>query len=365
MDLQKTIFDLIKFKTETGNEKEIYKCLDYVKGIFAETNANIEFFDKVKDAPVIVISNKKTNDFDVVVLGHLDVVPAEDKMFEPIVKDGKLYARGALDMKSFAATAFKSMLYVLENKLDLSFGIILSTDEEKGSKGTHAFMDANPNLRANIVLDNDVGGDITKIVNACKNPVFVKLVSRGKACHGSIPWEGIDANDNLLESLANIRKLYPAMPVKPKNTWVETLHIASINGGSAANVVCDEVEAMLDFRLTEKQSLEDLENNLKKCFVDGVEYKICSSSNVVYMPEDNEYIASYKKLAEEVLGQKIEFEQIGGATDSRSFFLRGSNVIMHSGTGDGMHGVDEWVDLRSVEKISEIQIKFLEQLSAL
>ncbi|MFI3241931.1 MAG: M20/M25/M40 family metallo-hydrolase [Alphaproteobacteria bacterium] len=362
MNLQQTIFDLMKFRTETGNEAEIYKCLDYVKNIFANTSANVEIFDGVKSAPVIFISNKKTDNYDVLTLGHLDVVPAEDHMFEPCLKDGKLYGRGSLDMKSFAATAFKSMLYVLENNLDISFAIMLSTDEETGSKGTHAFMDSRPNLKANIVLDNDVGGDITKIINACKAPTFVKIIAHGKEAHGSTPWEGVDANDKLLETLANIRKLYPAMPIKPQDTWTETLHIAKINGGHVANVICDNVEALLDFRLTEKQSLEELENNLKSCLVDGVEYKIVSSSTVVYMPQDNEYILSYKKLAEETLNQPIEFEQIGGATDSRSFFVRGSTVIMHSGTGEGMHTKDEWAEFKSIEDISKIQIKFLEKM---
>ncbi len=363
MNLQQTICDLIKFKTETGNQEEIYKCLEYVKNIFANTNANVEIFDGIKDAPVIFISNKKVENYDAVVLGHLDVVPAEEEMFAPQIKDGKLYARGALDMKSFAAVAFASMLYVLENNIDISFGIMLSTDEEKGSKGTHAFLKNYPDLKANVVLDNDVGGDIYKIINACKNPVFVKIIAKGKACHGSIPWEGIDANDMMMEVLSNIRKLYPAMSTKPSDTWVETMHVASIHGGDVANVICDETTALLDFRLTERKTLNELEADITNCLIDGVEYKIVSSSNVVYMPQDNKYIVAYKEMAENILGKRIDFEQIGGATDSRAFFLRGSNVIMHSGSGDGMHSVNEWVDLDSVEKISKIQIAFIEKLA--
>lgn len=96
------------------------------------------------------------------VLGHLDVVPAAEEMFTPVVKDGRMYGRGTLDMKSFAAVALNSMAYVLKRKLPLNFGVILSTDEEKGSKGTEAFLAAHPKISAEIVLDNDVGGDIQK-----------------------------------------------------------------------------------------------------------------------------------------------------------------------------------------------------------
>ena len=64
-----------------------------------------------------------------------------------------------------------------------------------------------------------------------------------------------------------------------------------------------------------------------------------------------------------ILGKKIEFEHIGGATDSRSFALRGSIVIMHSGTGEGMHANGEYVEVDSVKQIAEIQTRFLDKLA--
>ena len=96
--------------------------------------AKVDVFEKKGVAPVIMIRNHKSLDFDALVLGHIDVVPAEDKMFNPVVKGGKLYGRGSLDMKSFAAVAMNSMQYVIENKLPIKFGIILSSDEEKGDR---------------------------------------------------------------------------------------------------------------------------------------------------------------------------------------------------------------------------------------
>ena len=95
----------------------------------------------------------------------------------------------------------------------------------------------------------------------------------------------------------------------------------------------------------------------------GVSYKIVSESTPVVMHENNPYILDYKKFAEDILGQKTEFEHIGGATDSRAFAVRGSIVIMHSGTGDGMHAKDEFVEVDSVKKIAEIQTRFLDKLA--
>ena len=366
MELIHVIEDLIKFRTETGNSQEIEKCLAYAEKLFSGSGAKVEVCRFEGTSPVLFIRNYDADEFDVVCLGHLDVVPADDDMFKPYIEDGKMFGRGTLDMKSFAAVAFNSMFYVLKEKLPIKFAVILSTDEEKGSKSTHAFMDAHPNLKAKIVLDNDVGGDILKLVTKCKNPVFVKIIAEGKEAHGSTPWEGIDANEKLMMVWQKIRKIYPyfskEMP-EPKNKWVDTVHFAKIEGGDVANVISNHAEALLDFRLTEKSSVENLRRNLDKCMIDGVTYKIVSESTPVVMDEKNPYILDYKKFAEEILEQKIEFEHIGGATDSRSFAIRGSIVIMHSGTGEGMHAKGEFVEIDSVKKIADIQTRFLNKLA--
>lgn len=359
--------NLMKFRTETGNQKEIQKCLEYCKSLLKETGAHIEIFHKNGVPPVLFASNKKTDNYDVLVLGHLDVVPASDDMFVPEEKDGKLYGRGSLDMKSFAAVALNSLEYVLKNKMNLSFGVILSTDEEKGSTSTHAFMEANPKLRAKIVLDNDVGGDILKIVSKCKNPVFVKITAKGKEAHGSTPWDGIDANELMMRVLSNIRKIYPYYflgGLNPEDKWIDTVHVAKLHGGEVTNVICGECEAVLDFRLTENSTVDNLKKNLDKCMIEGVTYKVVSESTPVVMDEKNPYILDYKQFAEDILGEKIEFEHIGGATDSRAFAERDSIVIMHSGTGEGMHTQGEYVVVDSVNKIADIQIRFLEKLAA-
>jgi len=358
--------DLIGFKSVTGDEQEIDKVMAYIKNLMVLIGAKVKIFKKKGVAPVVLIQNHNSLDFDVLVLGHIDVVPADEKMFKPIIKGGKLFGRGALDMKSFAAVALNSMQYVIEHKLPIKFGIILSSDEEKGSKGTKAFLEKYAKIKADVVLDNDVGGDITKIIAKCKNPVFVKLNAKGKEAHGSRPWEGIDANELMFKVLANIRKFYPAYDlngVRPKNKWVDTLHFAKIEGGKVANIIADECSVLCDFRLIETSSVDGLIKNLKKCMVKGVDFEIVSSSVPVVMDEKNPVILEYKKLAEQILGQKINFEYEGGATDAREFAVRGSTVIMHSGSGDGMHAADEYVEVASVEKLSEIQIAFLEKLA--
>ena len=160
MDLIKVIEDLICFKTVTGNSDEIDKCLEYINSKALNFGAYSEIVRFEDASPVILASNTQEKNFDVLVLGHIDVVPATDDMFVPVIKDGKMFGRGTLDMKSFAAVALNSLEYVIKNNLNLKFGFVLSTDEETGSKSTKAFLEKYSDISAKIVLDNDVGGDI-------------------------------------------------------------------------------------------------------------------------------------------------------------------------------------------------------------
>ena len=141
------------------------------------------------------------------------------------------------------------------------------------------------------------------------------------------------------------------------------MHVALLNGGEVSNIIAGHAEALLDVRLTETSTLEQLEMKLQKACVEGVSYKIVSSSTPVVMSEKNPLILGYKKLAEKIMGQAIEFQQIGGATDARLFAEKGATVIMHSGTGEGMHADGEYVVLKSVEDLAKIQIEYLKSLA--
>ena len=75
------------------------------------------------------------------------------------------------------------------------------------------------------------------------------------------------------------------------------------------------------------------------------------------MSEDNPQILAYKRLAEQVTGRKIVFEQIGGAP-MRGAGKRGDGDV-HSGTGEGTHADGEYVVWQSVEELARIQIEYL------
>ena len=92
-----------------------------------------------------------------------------------------------------------------------------------------------PELNVGVVLDNDVGGDIGVIINKCKTRCFVRLTAEGVPAHGSTPWDGLDANEMLMRTIAGLRRFYPYFDInsgKPAN--LDTMHAARISGGDVS-----------------------------------------------------------------------------------------------------------------------------------
>lgn len=360
----KTITDLIKIPSVSGNEKEIEIVLDYVKNFFAG-KAIIKEFRYNNAAPVLLAANIKTDDFDLLIVGHLDVVPAKDNQFSPKIEENKLLGRGSNDMKSQIAVGMYNLLYAIDNKLPLKMGILITTDEETTSNGIKAFKKFE-NIKSKIVLDVDAG-NLTTIIEKYKHSVGIKLTANGKNAHSSRPWNGENAIMNLIAVINELKKDFPEYSIKkeaPKDTWFDTMVVTYIESPKTSNVVPDRAEANLNFRLTDKTNLDDLKKLLDKaCSLNNVSYEIVMASGGCYMDANSKQIQDYKKIAEEILGKTLKITHMNGATDAR-IFADNSIIIMHSTNGENVHGDDEFVETDSIFKLMEIQRKYIESLSS-
>ena len=203
---------------------------------------------------------------------------------------------------------------------------------------------------------------ISALLSTNANPVFVRLTAEGVPAHGSTPWDGLDANEMLMRTIAGLRRFYPYFDINSGKPATPGL-IPCMRRASAVAMFPTSFPGgrrrCWIIRLTETSTVEDLAKNLREACAPGVSYEIVSASTPVVMSEDNPQILAYKRLAEQVTGRKIVFEQIGGATDARLFAEKGATVIMHSGTGEGMHADGEYVVWQSVEELARIQIEYL------
>ena len=99
-ELIENILKLVQIPSVSGRGEEIERVVALVKNDLAPKGAIIREFRFAGADPVLLLANCRGDDFDILTVGHLDVVPAKDELFAPRIENGRIYARGALDMKS-------------------------------------------------------------------------------------------------------------------------------------------------------------------------------------------------------------------------------------------------------------------------
>lgn len=193
--------------------------------------------------------------------GHVDTVPAEEPEWtsEPrtlVARCGRLVGRGACDMKGFVALAANLLRECRDRALSEPLQLLLTCNEEIGTRGAAAFVDAWPSGRA--LPTRCLVGEPTsmRVVRGHKGHLSVHLVIHGVAAHSGFPDRGVNAIERagsvvaalgaLRVSLARERndesRLFPDVPFP-------VLTVAQIRGGCAINVIPERCEIDVGVRL--------------------------------------------------------------------------------------------------------------------
>ncbi|MGE5839674.1 MAG: M20 family metallopeptidase [Deltaproteobacteria bacterium] len=340
LDLTK---NLIRFKSMLSRPEEIERCVDFIEQFLKAIGATCK---RIECGGVPSIAALPQPDFaPVLLMSHIDVVDAPEELFEPVEKEGKLYGRGSVDDKYAAALSmvlFREHLQKArkegKGQEDLPFGILITGDEEAGGhKGAKEALKA---IRTDFCIALD-GGNLRKIVTKEKGVLRLKLVSRGKAAHGSRPWLGENAIEKLFEDYQAIKGFF--RDEDPEH-WHKTINFSIIHAGKSANQVPDLAEAFFDVRYTEKDDVDTLVQQMRGKIkgVLSVEMK-----EPLFLGERSPYL---DLLLEVSKGTTLGFEH--GASDARFLQEHGTPGIVWGPNGDlSAHAYDEHVNLDSLYEL--------------
>jgi acetylornithine deacetylase len=191
-----------------------------------------------------------------VLSGHTDVVPVDGQdwssdPFKPEVRDGKLYGRGACDMKGFVGVALSLAPEIAKAKLKRPIHFALSYDEEVGCVGVTGLLDdlKQQNLKPALAIIGEP--TLMKIVGAHKGGA--KLVTKccGREHHSSGPEKGANAVMMagefvaLLDSVWNEQRADADARFDPPHSTVQA---TVIHGGTAVNILAREAEVTWEYR---------------------------------------------------------------------------------------------------------------------
>lgn len=307
--------------------------------------------------------------------GHMDTVPPEgNDVISPYsgsVRGGKIYGLGVLDMKGslsayiYAVKALKEMGVKLTGKLLMTFVV----DEESGAcsqYGTQYLLEKGIVARTCLIGENG-----TKYVRVGQRGGYrFKLITKGESVHtGVSAWEKKETGRNaVVEMAAAIEALKDLeIPYKASRTFLGRKPVftfpTKITGGTSINVVPNECVAFGDVRLLPGNS----DSQVKMLMVErlqklGIQYEIVDLMFVpaVEIDPKEQIVETVQKEAGEVLGTTPQTKGSGPGTDGWMMVKRDIPTIFGFGPdGGGEHGRGEWVELASLEKVTEIYARVI------
>lgn len=305
--------------------------------------------------------------------GHLDTVPAGGGWtlppFNATVKDGRLYGRGALDMKSGIAAVLSLARFAAEHREDLRGELLIAfvVDEEAYSIGVDALIRSGLDVDFGIAAEPEYNPMI--IGAAGKMLVQVDIV--GKAAHGSQPELGINAVEDGARFLAALQECpIPTHPNIPSAPYV-TLRM---EGGfqEYSIVVPERCTILLNKHTvpgeTREHVLKQLEQlvqtlQLKSQFTFSVQSPYYPAYDLgCELPVLERITAAFQS----VTGQPLQYGYGAGVSDNNRLVpLTGIPVVCLGARGGGLHARDEWVELSSVYQMVEIYRRILFDTSLL
>ena len=348
--------ELMRFKSMHSRPEEIEACLEHIRGYLQEWGVENETI--VHNGVHSLLALPKSGYAPVLLMTHVDVVDGEDRLFEPVEENGRLYGRGSIDDKYAVAVSLlllRAHLTELEQEggsfKDLPFGLLITGDEEVG--GINGAGQALKHCRTDFCLALDGGGP-RQIVIKEKGILRLKLVARGKAAHGARPWLGENAIERLMADVEAIKPFFPVQTGDPEH-WHRTMNLGRISGGKAVNQVPDRAEAIFDIRYTEDDDLDRLVAELKEAVQGELSVE---AREPVFSSGESPYLDRLLKLVPPDVRTGVEH----GASDIRYFAEKGVPGVVWGADGEmSAHSVDEHLVVSSLQPLFDHLDAFLRQ----
>jgi len=195
----------------------------------------------------------------IVLSGHTDVVPVDGQdwaspPFELTEREGKLYARGAADMKGFLAACLALVPYFKTLKLKTPIQLAFSCDEEVGCKGVRPLIAHMKNhiKKPRAVFVGEPTG--MKVVNGHKSAATFNTEVIGHEAHSSLTNKGVNAilvAGEVLAEISALRREFVALGDASGryDPPYSTVHVGTITGGTARNIIPKRCSLLWESRL--------------------------------------------------------------------------------------------------------------------
>ncbi len=309
--------------------------------------------------------------------GHTDVVPPGPREqwlfdpFQPTIRDGVLYGRGAADMKgSLAAMVIAVERFIAKYPQHPGTLAFLLTSDEEGiaTNGTRHVVDLL--LQRGQALDWCVVGEPSS-----KN-VLGDLLRNGRrgSLNGRLQVRGIQGHVAYPELVRNpIHQAAPALAALAATHWDDgneyfpptTFQISNVNAGTGAeNVVPGALEAWFNFRFSTASTPESIKSRVTALLAaHHLEYEVAwHLSGEPFLTPRGKLVSTLSAVLKDIMGLTPELSTGGGTSDGRFIAKLRGEIVEMGPVNASIHKVNEHVDVAELEKLSAVHAVLLERL---
>ncbi|MBF6595151.1 MAG: ArgE/DapE family deacylase [Thermaceae bacterium] len=293
--------------------------------------------------------------------GHTDTVTLEGipDGLNPTIQDGKLYGRGAYDMKSGVAAMLVAAARAKALNLRGDVLVACVADEEYGSLGSFELVE---HFRADAAIITEPSE--LEMTLAHKGFVWLELTIQGRAAHGSRPDLGVDAIVKAGKVLVELEKLDRRLQENPTHPLLGSgsLHASLISGGQELSSYPAKCTVWLERRTVPGETPEIVEAQIQ-AILDEItasdpDFKATLRRDLARVPHQISHSESIVQILREqvarVLGVVPRIKGEPFWTDCAVLSEVGIPSFLFGVKGAGAHAAAEWVDLASLERLSEI-----------
>lgn len=355
--------DLIGFDT-TSRESNL-QLIEYARAYLAGHGVPCELIFNTEGSKANLFATLGPDDRPGIVLsGHTDVVPVDGQAwtvppFALTEQDGKLFGRGAADMKGYIACVLAAVPRLLAKPLRQPVHIALSYDEEVGCLGVRSLL-AELQQRAHRPLLCIIGEPTElKPVLGHKGKLAMRCDVHGAACHSAYAPQGVNAIEYAAELIGELGRIgralqAPALHDPRFDPPFSTVQTGLISGGKALNIVPADCRFDFEVRALPAQDPRDVAQQLERYAVEQVLPRmqaVAADSRI-----DFSELSAYPGLATDAHGQAARliaqlcgsdaFTTVAFGTEGGLFDAIGiPTVVCGPGSMDQGHKPDEFVSV--------------------
>lgn len=309
--------------------------------------------------------------------GHVDVVPATPEhhwTYDPWggeVSDGRMYGRGAADMKSGVAAMIYAVRALREEGIKLKGDATLETVIEEECTGNGALAARVRGYGADAAIIPEPSNQAA--LEAQLGVMWARVTVRGRGAHASSAFGAVNAISKAQLMIQAIQKLEASVNAEAppgKFNGIEhplNYNIGIIRGGDWASSVPEECTLEVRISAYPEEDLTEVQTRFRQ-------YLLEAAKNDPWLSENPPDISFYAFLAEgctvdrqepifkalagphqNVTGKSLQYYSITATTDARFFNLyQDTPATCYGAVGGNAHAPDEWVDLESVKDVTKV-----------